>query len=734
MKGTKVEFVTDSQIFAPKDVSKVLKQSLSDGNLRGTNRGIYYYNVPCAFDIETTSFYRYGNVQYTYDDVKLALKANPKSKFEKCAIMYVWQLGINGRVIIGRTWNEFVNVCKCIVETLHLNKNKRLIIYVHNLSYEFQFMRCYFRWDNVFSIDERKPIKATTTDFIEFRCSYLLTGYSLSKLGEQLQKYKVAKMVGDLDYSKIRHSQTPLTEKEIEYCVNDVRVVMACVQEKIENEKGITNIPLTKTGYVRRHSRAGCLYVRDNNKRRTNFKYRELMGNLQLSGLNEFAMLHRAFQGGFTHGNANHIGEICNNVASFDFTSSYPYVMVTEQYPMSHGMLVHPKNEKDFRYYIDNFCCIFDIMFYNIFNYETQDAPLSVSKCYRTKNVVENNGRVFAAAEITTTITNIDYKIISVFYRWSKKAVGEMYVYRRGYLPTEFVKTILELYQNKTTLKGVKGKEIEYLKSKEMINSCYGMTVTNPLRDEIIYDTKWDVQHTSKEQMEEMLYQYNIARNRFLFYPWGVFVTAYARRNLFTAIYNLKDDYIYADTDSVKVLNYETHKSYFDKYNDIVRRKLETICAFHGIPFSMVEPKTIKGVTKRLGVWDFEGVYEHFKTLGAKRYMVHGKNVLTVGGINYDYSLTVSGLDKRAAIPYLWAKYGDNMLDVFTDNLYIPPQGTGKNLHTYVDYEIEGAITDFNGVKCSFKEKSGVHLEPTDYTLNLSVLFMDFIQGKRFKI
>ena len=51
---------------------------------------IEYYNIPCSFDIETTSFIdEFGN---------------------KSATMYVWQLGLNGCVIVGRTWDEYIQV------------------------------------------------------------------------------------------------------------------------------------------------------------------------------------------------------------------------------------------------------------------------------------------------------------------------------------------------------------------------------------------------------------------------------------------------------------------------------------------------------------------------------------------------------------------------------------------------------------------------------------------------
>ena len=47
------------------------------------------------------------------------------------------------------------------------------------------------------------------------------------------------------------------------------------------------------------------------------------------------------------------------------------------------------------------------------------------------------------------------------------------------------------MYEDKTKLKGVDGKEIEYLVSKNMINAAFGMMVTAIVRDEFDYDEEW---------------------------------------------------------------------------------------------------------------------------------------------------------------------------------------------------------------------------------------------------
>lgn len=733
----KIPFELHNTIHTPNEITKILKLSVNEKNIIGNSKGERYYNIPCAFDIETTSFYRDTDGRaYTYEQVQqMTDEHGRKAKLEKSAIMYVWQFGINGYLVMGRTWEEFVTMMDTISNALELSDKLRLIVYVHNLSYEFQFMRYWLEWERVFNIDMRKPIYATTKNNIEFRCSYLLSGYSLAKLGEQLMKYKCNKAVGDLDYHLIRHQNTPLTDVETNYCINDIKVVMCYIQERIEESRGIIHIPLTKTGFVRKYCRAHCLRQKsDTGKTIPNWDYINLMRELKITGMNEFNMLQRAFAGGFTHANAEYTDETMLNVDSYDFTSSYPYVMVADKYPMSQGVEITVKSMKQFEVLISKYCCIFDIEFTNIFASETQDNPISASKCFIKETVCENNGRIVAASKIALTITDVDYNIIKNFYTWEGMRVGKMYCYKKDYLPTPFVKSILHLYQDKTKLKGVEGKEVEYLNSKEMLNSCYGMCVTNPLRDEIVYNGEWDITTMTGEQKKELLYKYNTSKNRFLFYAWGIFVTAYARRNLFTGIYEAKEDYIYSDTDSIKLMNGKQHEAYFKAYNAQVRMKLQAACKHHNLEFSLCEPQTIKGVTKLLGVWDFEGTYKRFKTLGAKRYMVEQENALKAGDKSYPVSLTVSGVNKKTAIPYLIEKYGgDGIFQAFTNYLNIPPKATGKNIHTYIDYEIQGEITDYKGSTAQYNERTGIHLEPTGYSLSLSVMYLNYLMGIKFK-
>lgn len=654
-------------------------------------------------------------------EVYLSNAPTKKETDNKRSIMYVWQLAINGRVVIGREWSDFLYAMNRIVEILELNKNKRVMIYVHNLAFEFQFIRKMFKWRKVFAIDNRKPIYAISEDGIEFRCSYILTNYSLAKLGEQLHKYKVSKMVGDLDYNLIRTPKTPLTEKELKYCINDVLVVSAYIKEQIETEKNISRIPLTCTGYCRRYVRHNCLYSGGKKGKQAQFnKYHDLMLTMKISSVEEYEQLKRAFAGGFTHAAALYSGQIIENADSIDFTSSYPYALLSEQYPMGSGKLCEIHSNEELEKYLKYYCCVFDVVLEGVeakFKYENY---ISVSKCGKKSNVVNNNGRVYSADMIALTITNVDFDIIRKTYKFKKCKIYNFRAYKKGYLPKEIIQSIIKLYKDKTTLKGVKGKEVEYLNSKGLLNAIYGMMVTDIIRDVIGYDNEleWNTKETNAQKELE---KYNKSRRRFNFYPWGVFCTAYSRRNLWTGIIEFKSDYIYSDTDSVKCINLKKHESYIRKYNEMCEKKLKLMCKHYGIDYSELNPKTIKGEVKPLGVWDYDGHYDYFKTLGAKRYMVSDGDKL---------SITVSGVNKKVAVPYLLEHHTiEECFKIFSESLIIPAAYTGKLTHYYIDNDYHGVVTDYQGVKYKYHALSGVYLEPASYNFDISTEYLEFLKG-----
>ena len=183
------------------------------------------------------------------------------------------------------------------------------------------------------------------------------------------------------------------------------------------------------------------------------------------------------------------------------------------------------------------------------------------------------------------------------------------------------------------------------------------------------------------------------------------------------------------------IINAEKHKEYFERYNQEITRKLEIALDYHKLPYSLLRPKTIKGVEKPLGVWDFDGFYLRFKAIRAKAYMTYGYDKKK--GCN-DFKMTVAGLSKENAIEYLKTK-GDP-IEQFQNEMYIPAtyikdgevkSATGKLTHTYIDDAISCKVTDHDNVEAVIAERSFVHLENADYHLSITRAYQDFLTGVR---
>ena len=664
---------------------------------------IKYYNVPCAFDIETSSFYE-GD--------------------EKRAIMYVWQFAIDDTVIIGRTWAEFRAFVTFLRRTLELGPDVKLIVYVHNLSYEFGWIHRYFNIAEVMAIKELKPIKVDTLEGLLFRCSYLLTNQSLATLSKNynLQNYKLSGL--EYDYNKLRNAATPLSDYELDYICNDVLAVTEYIKnyEMPEYKNKISCIPNTSTAKTRRFCKRSTIDgYRSGGTAANPWRYRDLMGRLIFEP-REYLMGNAGYMGGLTHANIYKIGRTLEDVGSMDFTSSYPASLcLFPYYPMGRGKHIEHITTEAFKSYIKTHACLMTLTFINIKSKLPQERIISSSKCiYKADDTRTDNGRIICSSGITITCTEFDYFTYRAFYSYDKLIVNDMYVYKRGYLPRDLIKAILTLYKDKTTLKGVEGEEINYQRIKEMLNSVYGCMCTSVLRPEITYDSErrdWtEAAERPEPDVNKEIDKYNKDPHRFLFYLWGVWCTAISRYNLIMhGIRPLGMDYCYCDTDSVKYEHPEKNAYIFERYNKAMGERIKATSKALNLPLDMFMPETVAGVKKPLGYWEYEGS-GRFKTLGAKRYMTYK---------NGKYQLTVAGLSKREGMDYIISLGGDPF-EHFTSTLYIPGDKTGKKTHTYITKHIEGETVDYLGNRAPYSEESYIHLEDCPYDFDSVQDFIKF--------
>lgn len=279
-----------------------------------------YIDTIFTFDIETTSIYILDGKIYpaiTYKD----LTDKQKEACKPYGFMYIWQLGINDKVYFGRTWDELKDFLKILDEYTGYNKK---YFFIHNASFEFQFLKGVFNFIDVTARNLRHVMTFKFEDYnIEVHCTYYMSNVSLKKLAE-VYHLPVKKKDGDLDYTKIRTFSTPLTEKELSYCEYDCLVVYYYILFELERYKELKKIPVTYTGHVRKELRR----VISND-----YGYKAVVRKAINTDPHVYNLLLEAFAGGYTHSNAFYSNRTIKNVDSYDFTSSYPFVMVSERYP-----------------------------------------------------------------------------------------------------------------------------------------------------------------------------------------------------------------------------------------------------------------------------------------------------------------------------------------------------------------------------------------------------------------
>lgn len=650
-----------------------------------------------TFDIETTSYIYLNDTVYEairYDE--LSEEQQEQATFQ--ATMYIWQFGINDIVYYGRTWSELIS----FLDMLECDISEHKIVFVHNLSYEFQFIWKVLKVKEVFSRKKRKVIKCNLQDYnIEFRCSYQMSATALENLPHMFN-LSVEKKTGDLDYTLLRTSSTELTEKELEYCEYDCLVVYEYIKYELNEYKYPYRIPLTSTGHVRRELKE--LIYKDKG-------YKEKTQKAINTDPTVYNMLVKAFAGGYTHANYIYAGDIIEDVDSWDFTSSYPYVLVTHKYPATEFKKVNSVQ----KFELDNNKCYLLTVRLKGVKSKYFNTIISLSKCEKASihKGVYDNGRIVSADELTITLTDVDFKLIKDWYIIDEIEYLEVYEAYKNYLPKLFINFVLDKYVLKTKYKGVKGEEITYNREKGRFNALYGMSVTNDIRAEVQYSAElgWleDRDLTDDEIQDKLNGQ---KEQGFMSFATGVWVTAYARNNLLRNLMKLDEHAIYCDTDSIK-LRKGYDRTIIDTYNDFVLKKLKQTSQALDIDVDRFAPKDIKGNRRPLGVFDDDGHYKEFKTLGAKKYIYRDSKDDTI-------HITVSGVPKKASITF-------NSLEEFNEGHIFEYKDTGKKMLSYNDVQVPCSITDYQGKTYIVDDLTGVCMLPCTYKLSNSDIYRDTI-------
>lgn len=646
------------------------------------NKKYCYLDYDCGFD---TEFY----TKAIYNEKQKMLSAN--------AYLYTWQFSIDNYVIIGRKIQEFINLLEMLYYKLQIDDTRKIRIWVANLGCEFQFIRKHINIVDLFAKTSREPIYFETgfngTGGIVFQDCLPFTGSSLKSLAKDYTTTQ--KAVGDLEYDIPRNSLTPLNQKELGYIINDVVILSEYNNyvRKTFHDNGF-DIPCTKTGLIRKAVKERFKEFTKDYKNRKWFN-KQTLGQEQYNNL-----MYRCYRGGYVHSNLINTGYVHNHVWGIDYTSSYPAVMLQCHFPTGEFRRATSTNLNDFKNYAwfakFKFKTVKPTTFHSIesicktleYEQNNKNEQKTVEQC----GIVLDNGRIQSADYFTVYLTDVDYRNYEKFYTWEDVEIEDLWYTTYGELPRYLLDVLEYFYFKKCELKKEgKSKTTDYVIAKAMVNSAYGMCVQKLMLSEIRYaDDTWC---TIKEGAFE-----DEIKKICLQPQWGVWISAHARNRLLSMVYNINEDVIYCDTDSIYMKNYEKHKDVIDRYNNMV------------LDFNK---KYLKEFCDDIGCFDLvneHGEYINFKTLGAKRYVKQDKEEIEV---------TIAGLPKGTLQNYC----EENNLDIFSyfeDKMKMDIYFADKNAHKYNDKRHEDDITDIYGNTEHMISESSLGIYKTSFTMTLS--------------
>lgn len=652
----------------------------------GRNAKRYFKNY-IGFDIETTTVINDG--QYR-------------------AYMYIWTMTINNEVIRGTSWQEFLELMDLIKAILAPPSDHfRTLIFIANLSFEFQFIRKHLNITDSFFLEEREPLYIIHDDFIEFRDALQITGGNLEYLARSY--CTTQKAVGDLDYSIIRNHTDALhmTDKEYNYVDNDTKILSEYSEYYFQHfGYELRFFPLTQTGILRRITKDACKkYCKVKHQNISNIML-ALFPSEKLYKL----MMRWLFRGGYVHGAISTTGELLIWLVSLDRTSSYPASLNFEYYPVTRFKLF----EADL---FEEYCSTKCVMAYVEFTGIEKTLIHSIesrSKIIEHVNGVFDNGRLCSADKIRVFITEVDYSIYKMFYKWKEIRVLKCWCAERGKLPKYMLEPINENYTIKSKLK-MEGLSdtVDYVNAKVNVNAGYGNAVTRMKENQITYDSSTD-DYVINNQFD---YESEV-KKQVLLPQWGIWCTAHSRYALLSLFYKIDrhaqelgrlNDVHYGDTDSIKLTNYRDHKYIIDEYNAKMAQNVKDMCQRFGY-----DEKYFKG----LGSFDFEYVIRKFKHQGAKRYIT---NYYDKKSKHYKTKITIAGLPKDSLLNYS-RHIHRSPFDLFEDEMNIPSEFTKKLRAVYIDEPHSDIV---NGEL--MEELSSVALAPVDFTLNIDDDYIEAI-------
>lgn len=577
-----------------------------------------------------------GHYQSFYEKIITIDTETYVSETEDIGWITDWTITIeNDCCLYGNHVSDLLDTIDRICDTLHGDKEHTVRFYIHNLSYDYMFIRNHLiekfgEPDRKLAVKTHRYVFLQWQSFgLEIRDSAILTQRTLERLCKDMGTLE--KATGTWDYKKKRTPDSGRSAKEIAYVCTDTICLCKALRLYITQRNcTVANVPLTNTGFIRNQARS---------RSRKDKKWHKKFISMQLS-LEQYNLLTECYHGGYTHANRYYVNRlITESVECYDFTSSYPARIVYEKFPMTNFVetslklqdILDLKDDYAFAGYIrlknvrlKKDCPMPSMAFHKAKVCIFPDAETQSKKSAMERNL--DNGKILNADLVIYPFTDPDLQAILDSYDFEWADVASVMRAKKDYLPEWLINYVIELFMHKTTLKH--SDPVLYMLSKGELNGIYGMMVQKMIQDifEENFETGEWTNTLTEEHYTELLEKFYKSKNSFLPYQWGVWVTAYAQAELFK-LGKCCSEWIYSDTDSVKGFGW--NKSKLSEYNDKIRKKSEE---------RNLGTVVFNGEYYTIGIAEFDGVYTEFKTMGSKRYCYRENGMLkqTVAGVPKD--------------------------------------------------------------------------------------------------
>ena len=601
-----------------------------------------------------------------------------------CWAMSLGTMEKNIVTLIGRKPSELIT---CISKIREYIRCDELYFYIHNLGYDWSFLRQFFIKDfgaPIFQLNTkpRYPINIQFENGIILKDSLILAQRGLEKWSNDLE-VEHRKAVGLWDYDKIRHQNTPISEDEWTYQEYDTLSGIECLRATMLNLNcNLSTIPLTATGIPRKEiKRLG------GRKAHTELLERD-------NGFMVYQYKEEIYHGGYVHANRYLVGQIVyGDICCYDFSSSYPYQLF-KKYPISKWDKIECSYDEILKFK-DRFAYIFTLRLVNVDIKEDVVMPaLQISKCYRAYNAIVDNGRIIKADYVEIALCDIDLDyIIPQLKDTVIKDVVNVYRAIKGYLPKWYTDYVYKCFVDKTKLKG--GDPVLYSIAKSKLNALYGLACQKVIKPDIVEEYATGKYITNKEVINEDKYNNQIEKSSAILpYDIGIFCTAHATQSLHR-LGSMCGTWIYSDTDSVYGSDWDIDKvnAYNKECIDFIKERGYGTVVYNGKEYNL-------GTAVSEGLKD---QYSEFKVMGAKRYAGRCK-------ADNEVHITVSGVPKVAG-----AKCLNNDLKNFKAGFIFKGEKTGKKTHHFNSSPIH--IDEYGN-----EVADSIDLTPCDYLLDETVL------------